>query len=364
MNLLTINNENLIGFNIYNFLKYYQNDIGYTIDAENEGYLFLYDQFFPCQVFDILRNEKDVDLFIDERIDNLYKLSLTKLEKTKKIYFFYTFTFYSKYDFNFNILEKLKSRIENKFKKEVIFILNNHMEDDNYIHFNSYRYDTFNEARTTKKIKINNKKEKIFLCLNAKQRNHRDDIYQFILEKNLMRDFHFAYIERNINLWQTNIFSEFVDKYFRNENNSGHNAFEHYINDDLFNTRHGMFFDTSYYYISTETSAHDQICFMGEKTYKAIYHKIPFIILGNPYSLKNLKKEGFKTFDKWIDESYDNETNYEKRKKMIFDEILRLDNLSISRHEKNISEMEEIIEFNHNHFLDVRDIKKEFLRFF
>ena len=43
MNLLTINNENLIGYNVYNFLKYYKNTGKYEIDENKKGYLFLYE---------------------------------------------------------------------------------------------------------------------------------------------------------------------------------------------------------------------------------------------------------------------------------------------------------------------------------
>ena len=36
-------------------------------------------------------------------------------------------------------------------------------------------------------------------------------------------------------------------------------------------------------------------------------------MVGNPQSLKVLKKQGFKTFDKWWDESYDDEFDFHKR---------------------------------------------------
>lgn len=366
MNLLTLDNKKLIGFNIYNFLDFYQKEIGYTINENKEGFLFLYDQFFPFQVLEIAANYNNIDIYtyINNRIDLLFLLSQDKIDKIIKIYFFYTFTFYSKHDYKFNILELLKEKIEKKFKKEVIFILNNHFKDDEYIHFNSYRYDIYNEARKNKKIKIENKKEKIFISLNAKKRPHRDDLYDFIINNNLINNFYYAYLEHEnkIKLWETISLLDFSDKYFFNKHLSGDKSFEYYLNDDLFTTKHGYFFDKSYYYIITETSAMDNLCFMGEKTYKAFYHKIPFIVIGNPYSLKNLKKEGFKTFEKWIDESYDNETNYEKRKNKIFNEILRLNSLSVNEHEKNMIEMNEIIEFNYSHFMNTKTIKNDFLK--
>ena len=61
--------------------------------------------------------------------------------------------------------------------------------------------------------------------------------------------------------------------------------------------------------------------FITEKTEKCFSAGLPFIIVSTPYFLKELKKLGFKTFDKWWDESYDLEENYRKRVKMIVNVI-------------------------------------------
>jgi hypothetical protein len=52
--------------------------------------------------------------------------------------------------------------------------------------------------------------------------------------------------------------------------------------------------------------------FLSEKTFKAIVCHHPFIILGSKGSLKELKKLGYKTFDRWIDESYDELDTWER----------------------------------------------------
>lgn len=53
--------------------------------------------------------------------------------------------------------------------------------------------------------------------------------------------------------------------------------------------------------------------FLNEKTFKPIACLQPFIINGIPGSLKHLRELGFKTFSDWWDESYDLETDVEKR---------------------------------------------------
>jgi len=58
-------------------------------------------------------------------------------------------------------------------------------------------------------------------------------------------------------------------------------------------------------YISTETLAPNNYCFITEKTYRSIAYKKPFIIVGNKSSLQKLRDLGFETFDKWWSEEYD-----------------------------------------------------------
>lgn len=57
--------------------------------------------------------------------------------------------------------------------------------------------------------------------------------------------------------------------------------------------------------------------FVSEKTFKVIASSQPFIILGNRGSLKELKKLGYKTFDKWFDESYDDLDDCERMNAII-----------------------------------------------
>ena len=53
--------------------------------------------------------------------------------------------------------------------------------------------------------------------------------------------------------------------------------------------------------------------FITEKTYKPIAFRHPFVIMGQPGSLKLLKSLGFETFENMFDESYDTEPDWLKR---------------------------------------------------
>jgi hypothetical protein len=89
--------------------------------------------------------------------------------------------------------------------------------------------------------------------------------------------------------------------------------------------------------------------FITEKTWKAVEMKKPFIIVGGLHTLQYLKELGFRTFDKWIDERYDNETNIQKRAMMIYNEVDKLANLDLYTFRKIIAEMMEVVDHNYYH---------------
>ena len=80
--------------------------------------------------------------------------------------------------------------------------------------------------------------------------------------------------------------------------------------------------------IVTETISSNDTLFLSEKIFKPIIVGHPFIVYGNPNTLKYLKEIGYKTFDKWIDESYDCEFDEEKRSRLIVLEIYKLQKLT------------------------------------
>ena len=105
-------------------------------------------------------------------------------------------------------------------------------------------------------------------------------------------------------------------------------------------------YEKSYFTIVSETNAESNYCFITEKTTKPIMNLHPFIILGNPKTLSVLKSYGFHTFDKWWDESYDDEFDFKKRSQMVLDIVKELCNKSQDDMNSMISEMESILVYN------------------
>ncbi len=88
---------------------------------------------------------------------------------------------------------------------------------------------------------------------------------------------------------------------------------------------------------------------LTEKIFKPITAKRPFILVGGYQNLAYLKSYGFQTFDRWIDESYDNEPDPGQRIEMIIAELSKLCKLSMSDLQDMHYEMKSVLEHNFNH---------------
>jgi hypothetical protein len=89
--------------------------------------------------------------------------------------------------------------------------------------------------------------------------------------------------------------------------------------------------------------------FISEKTYKVIACRQPFIIMGNKDTLKKLRETGYKTFDGFIDESYDSLPTFE-RMEAIIESLKKI--ISIEDKLSWFKSMEEIVEHNYNVFIN------------
>ena len=121
-------------------------------------------------------------------------------------------------------------------------------------------------------------------------------------------------------------------------------------NDELATLTLGLF------HIVTETIFYENKLHLTEKIFKPIVARRPFLLLGAPGNLKYLKKYGFLTFDKWIDESYDDEIDSDKRILKVVEEIKKLSTLQNSELEQIYNEMQPILEHNFKWFYT--DFKK------
>lgn len=106
----------------------------------------------------------------------------------------------------------------------------------------------------------------------------------------------------------------------------------------------------AFWHIVTETVFYHDKLHLTEKIFKPIVMKQPFMLLAAPGNLEYLKSYGFKTFDRWIDESYDTITDHEKRIEAVVEQIKWWTNLTEAEKLGKMCVMEEVIEYNFHHF--------------
>jgi hypothetical protein len=104
------------------------------------------------------------------------------------------------------------------------------------------------------------------------------------------------------------------------------------------------------FHVVTETVYFQDKLHLTEKVFKPIVAKRPFFLVAAPGNLAYLKSYGFRTFDRWIDESYDQETDHYIRIEKITFELAKLCAMPPTLLKQMHREMQEVLEYNFNHF--------------
>ena len=104
------------------------------------------------------------------------------------------------------------------------------------------------------------------------------------------------------------------------------------------------------FHIVTETVFYDSKLHLTEKIFKPIVARRPFFLVAAPGNLAYLKSYGFLTFDRWIDESYDNEQDPDQRIVKIVAEIERICQMTPDEINCMFNDMQSILDYNFNWF--------------
>ena len=200
---------------------------------------------------------------------------------------------------------------------------------------------------------------KVFICLNHLITNNRSYRLYLLSEIKQRQLLEFGHISAP-NLTKDTVKKELADRYSRLPLSAKKHILNNLIADaqplvldkvdynkasaDLCEAR---FHQTALWHVVTETVFYDESLHLTEKIFKPIVSRRPFILVGAPGNLAYLKRYGFRTFDRWIDESYDEETNHEIRIRMIADQLEYLCTQDVTQ---MYNEMQEVLEYNHQHF--------------
>jgi len=85
----------------------------------------------------------------------------------------------------------------------------------------------------------------------------------------------------------------------------------------------------------------------SEKVIQAILHKLPFILVAPPFTLKYMREMGFKTFSDFWDESYDEITCHSERMIKILQLIDHINDKSMAELELLKEKIQDIVKYNY-----------------
>lgn len=105
-----------------------------------------------------------------------------------------------------------------------------------------------------------------------------------------------------------------------------------------------------FWHVVAETVFYYKKLHLTEKIFKPIIARRPFLLVAAPGNLAYLRSYGFKTFSKWVDESYDDEQDDDKRIQMVVAQLKKLCALNKDELYEMQQEMDEILDYNFEHF--------------
>lgn len=238
-------------------------------------------------------------------------------------------------------------------------LLQKYNYQDWYFFFHGFAaLDWFRDFRFFQKSDI--KITKLFICLNHlidKKRSYRLNLLNQLFQNDFDKKGYISASKLNQELVKKEIFDSYSllslqtkKDIFKNLYNRAHPIF---LDDKQnFSSSSADIIDNTFslsalWHIVPETIFYDEKLHLTEKIFKPIVLRRPFVLIGAPGNLAYLKEYGFKTFDRWINEDYDDEPDPDIRIKKAVDEIKKLQGKNL---QDMYNEMLPILEYNHNHF--------------
>ena len=165
--------------------------------------------------------------------------------------------------------------------------------------------------------------DKKFICAMSRVSQNRKQFYKWIINSKIEDEFFYSYNARDKAVHPSDIhepklpLERYLNQPFSDSNRAEFATYKFQLKSIINIVSETMF------------ENHQKVRFITEKTFRAISMGQPFILLAQSNTLDILKKYGFKTFDKWWDESYDSEQDDVKRFELVRKTILKLNDKSI-----------------------------------
>lgn len=202
---------------------------------------------------------------------------------------------------------------------------------------------------------LTNRKFKI-LCLNRKPRRHRLQLFEYAFNNNLLEN---NYHNFGSTVKQVQNFTN--EKYgFYNILPYNTDLLGREISNEQFSHIEGRPLNLSYVDFITETRYEENgPVIHTEKTSAPLMTLQPFVMVSNTGSLKVLQDKGYKTFDKWWSEEYDNIIDNDERLKAICELYKEMSHWTHQEWKNIVYEMKGTLVHNAN--LYIKQYKDDYL---
>ena len=339
-----------------------------------------------------------ITLYSSDLFKNYHSIELNDLlvkdvknKKAKIVFLYVTEGDWGIYKFHFDWIDSLVDRYEFS-SDDVVMITANLKANENYTEnkftiipynffinrldfllldkLNKYSLDQIKNGYD-KYINNNkiNKKKNHFICFNGIPKLHRLIMFGMIKSnpklnnttiislRNTDSNNPKAFYEEVLN----NSVDEMIINFFKDYDSNINYSYDTHDWNKL--TEWGDFINeqahnTTFVNIVTETMCNNESIFLTEKIYKPMYMCQPFIIFGNPNSLAKLKEYGFKTFDKWWDESYDTELDLNIRLEKIRKVLEEIASWDFDKCNQITIEMEEVLIHNYKQLMTTDELHR------
>jgi hypothetical protein len=215
----------------------------------------------------------------------------------------------------------------------------------NTIFFPNFFLSTYNYLKNY--VGINNTiiPDKNFLCLNRRMYYTKYQIIEELFNRGLLNDTRFSWVDnkntRNLLNKELINYLEIDVNNFKAIQLEGDVMYgsELSTHEEYLYTINPNWYYKSKVNIITETNFNETEIHITEKTWKAIYLGVPFVISASNGHLQTLRNMGFKTFNSVINEDYDNMNGKNKIKQII-------DSAEVLANIYNTPEVLDICKFN------------------
>ena len=202
---------------------------------------------------------------------------------------------------------------------------------------------------------------KKFSTFSRRFNQERLKLFFELIKEDLLTEFEYSF--HNINPYQHKIILQSdILSFITNDYSECKNKIENWVMGIPYTSNNG----TDYTKIYTESLNHTiistdihliietnfnniqshPIAWITEKTYRSIICSKPFLMYSTPHSLDYIKKLGFKTFNPYIDESYDSIIDEKERRRCIVKEIKRIKNLNNADYNELLNNCKSNVEYN------------------